>query len=191
MKCNIYEDQSSGPMQFQAMSAKSMSGTSTIRRDRSKLPNETKFKDAPAAGDTSGKHCADFGVFWDNEGCADSGQQNACPAYSHGRTQAYLGFDPYPVEEMCTSKCNKRGCNANLTPQESARPVPLCSKCQGALKHNCIDTKVALKNGKTAMWSLSPDMALLQAKKDAKTAAKKAAKRNKNRKAAAAAKGAQ
>ena len=191
MKCNIYEDQSSGPMQFQAMSAKSMSGTSTTRRDRSKLPNETKFKDAPAAGDTSGKHCADFGVFWDNEGCADSGQQNACPAYSHGRTQAYLGFDPYPVEEMCTSKCNKRGCNANLTPQESARPVPLCSKCQGALKHNCIDAKVALKNGKTAMWSLSPDMALLQAKKDAKTAAKKAAKRNKNRKAAAAAKGAQ
>ena len=191
LKCNVYEDQSQGPMQFQAMSAKSTSGNSMLRRDRSKLPTETKFKDAPSAGDTSGKKCADFGVFWDNAGCADSGQQNACPAYTHGRTQAYLGFDPYPVEDMCISNCNKKGCNANLTPQESARPVPLCNKCQSALKHNCIDAKVTLKNGKTAMWSLSPDMALLQAKKDTKAAAKKAAKRNKSRKAAAAAKEAQ
>lgn len=178
LKCNIYpKSGATGSMENMSMQ-QAMDGTMNILqvRNRTVLPEATRFKDQHKMGAAGSTYCQDFGVFWDQKGNKD--------ARYIAKQQAYEGVDPYERSTLTTDVCNQHECDKHLTPHEACRPVPLCSTCQASLKHVWIQGKevptIALKNGCTALWTMSP-----RAKQNFETQQEKKSKAE-NKKATAA-----
>ena len=165
LKCNIYpKSGAAGSMQNMSIKQAREGATNVLQvRNRTVLPQGSRFKDQPSKSDKQGTKCQDFGVFWDQKDCKTKGERDASPVYNMAKQQAYEGVDPYERSTLTTDVCNQHECDKLLTPHEACRPVPLCSTCQASLKKGWTSLNpkgflptITLKNGCTALWAMSP-----------------------------------